>query len=465
MVGRSRSGARLTVLHPRRGAAVVARDSRLHGRLVLRRYPGELVMLVLVGLSMLTVLYPGNTQDTTRLALTESVVEQGSLKVDRYHALIADRAYRDGHWYSDKAPGMSFLAVPTVALFDLLDVARGKATSFPALLGGAQLWALRVLTSGLGFLLATLLLGRVAEGLRPGYGAPVAVVFALGTIAGPLAGIMMEHDVSAMLGFASFVAAARCRRAVILAGVLAGLAVLFDYSCALLAAIIGLYVLVVWGRRSLLRFATGVIPAALLLGAYDQAAFGSPFHVSYRYVANQFTDEQRRGFFGVGIPSAHGFWLALCGERGLLVVSPVLAAAAVGLAVMARRGLAPEAAVCLAAAVLFLIVDAGYFDPYGGSSPGPRFFTPGLPFLAVGFADAFRRWPFWSGLLALLSIVAVSLDTLTWEGIATIHLQLLPMTIWSLLGAPRSVGVALELAAVASTTALAARRLLRARHT
>src|SRR5919201_6305238 len=36
---------------------------------------------------------------------------------------------------------------------------------------------------------------------------------------------------------------------------------------------------------------------------------------------------------------------------------------------------------------------AGYFDPLGGLSPGPRYFVPALPFLALGLADAYGRWP------------------------------------------------------------------------
>ena len=36
---------------------------------------------------------------------------------------------------------------------------------------------------------------------------------------------------------------------------------------------------------------------------------------------------------------------------------------------------------------------AGYFDPYGGTSPGPRFFVPALQFLALGLAPAYARWP------------------------------------------------------------------------
>jgi len=227
--------------------------------------------------------------------------------------------------------------------------------------------------------------------------------------------------------------------------------------------LIGGYVVARYGLWPLISYIAGGAPAALLLGVYDELAFGSPFHLSYRYVTNQFTDAQRAGFFGIGEPTIHGVWLALGSERGLLVVSPVLLAALAGLVLMARRGLGLEAAVCMLTALLFLLVDASYFDPYGGSSPGPRFFAPALPFLALGLADAFRRWRYATALLALASIVLVSLDTLTWQGVATVDFPTLPLTIWTRLGLSSAAGVALELLAVAFTTLLAARALISVR--
>jgi hypothetical protein len=56
-----------------------------------------------------------------------------------------------------------------------------------------------------------------------------------------------------------------------------------------------------------------------------------------------------------------------------------------------RQGFRAEALTCAAATVCFLLINAGYFLPYGGNSPGPRFFAPALPFLAVGLAPALRR--------------------------------------------------------------------------
>ena len=95
------------------------------------------------------------------------------------------------------------------------------------------------------------------------------------------------------------------------------------------------------------------------------------FHLSYRYVANPFAERQHHGFFGIGVPTLHGLREVLVGNRGLLVFSPVLLAAAVGLWLLWRRGDRAEALLAGAVSLLFCLLSAGYFLPYGGGSPGP----------------------------------------------------------------------------------------------
>src|SRR5687768_17164455 len=54
--------------------------------------------------------------ENSRFALTRAIVEDGSVAIDRFHETTGDKAYRDGHYYCDKAPGTSWLAVPAYAL-------------------------------------------------------------------------------------------------------------------------------------------------------------------------------------------------------------------------------------------------------------------------------------------------------------------------------------------------------------
>ena len=125
------------------------------------------------------------------------------------------------------------------------------------------------------------------------------------------------------------------------------------------------------GARALLRFAAAAAPPLLVLGAYNWRCFGSPFHLSYRYVANRYASEQASGVFGIHLPTAHGVGHVFLADRGILVASPVIVAAAAGLALLARAHRL-EAVACGAVVALLVLVNCGYFEPYGGISPGPR---------------------------------------------------------------------------------------------
>jgi hypothetical protein len=384
-------------------------------------YRGELLVLLLVAVAALAVVSAHTPQDVTRITLTRALVEDGTVRIDPYAAFVFDRAEHGGHAYSDKAPGWSLAAVPSFALLHALGVAPPAEPSRWHGEGDLRVWAMRVLTSGLLFLLAVLLVGRVAERVARGTGAGAATLFGLGTLAQPLAASGFGHIAAGAAAFAGFALAWRATLAgqrlrpglLAAAGLAAGLSVLIEYQAALLAALVALYA-ARRGLRALALVAGGALPAVGVLAAYDAVAFGSPFRLSYRYVANRYAEQQRGGLFGIGVPHADTLWHVLAGDRGLVVVSPVLVAAAVGLVLLWRQGLRAEALTCAAATTGFLVVNAGYFLPYGGNSPGPRFFAPALPFLAVGLAPALRRFPLPTLALGAVSIVGSTIVSLSW---------------------------------------------------
>jgi hypothetical protein len=417
----------------------------------MERFHRERVVLALVAAATLAHLYPLNTQDVTRLSLTQSLVRRQTVDVDPYHDLMLDRAFRAGHWYSDKPPGMSVAALPAEEVLRAVDAARG-GTGVHVWERRGQLWLLRVLTSGVALLAACLLVGRAAETLVAGTGAATAVTFGLGTTAGPLGPTLLAHVAAAALAFGAFVVAWRRPDRLAAAGALAGTAVLFEYQAALAALAVAAYV-AARSWRGLVPFALGTLPPAALLALYNAVAFGSPLHFSYRYVANRFAAQQHAGFFGIGAPTAHGLQLMLVGPRGLLTLSPVLLAAAVGLWLLFRSGARREALACAAVTLAFAVLDSGYFDPYGGDAPGPRFVVCALPFLALGLPHAFRAAPLVVAALAAVSVALTTWGSFTWLGLVSLRLE---DTIWSRLGAPTAVGIAL-VALAASAAAILAR--------
>src|ERR1700681_4975950 len=58
----------------------------------------------------------GGWNQNSRFDLLRAVVEGHTLQIDAYHANTQDKAHFRGHYYSDKAPGLVFLAVPFAAM-------------------------------------------------------------------------------------------------------------------------------------------------------------------------------------------------------------------------------------------------------------------------------------------------------------------------------------------------------------
>jgi hypothetical protein len=121
------------------------------------------------------------------------------------------------------------------------------------------------------------------------------------------------------------------------------------------------------------RAAAGFLPAILLLAAYHQLAFGSPFHTGYHHLVNPaFTAYHARGFLGVGAPSLRALAAHLFDPaRGLFLWAPFLALGVPGLWLLARHD-RPLAILCGAELALYAAFAASFNFEAWGWSVGPR---------------------------------------------------------------------------------------------
>ena len=384
------------------------RLDRTRSSLPWRQPRHEVLLVALVAAVTLSVVMPVGAQDASRWCLTKALVH-GSLSADDCLASTQDRSHRNGHLYSNKAPGMSLLGIPAAEAVRLPSPARWQRGGDP------RLWAVRVLTSGLAMIVCVFLVGRVSEGLVPGWGGAVLVTFGLGTIVSSFAASSFGHVPTAALGLAAFVLAWDKRP--FLAGLAGGAALLVEYEAAPIALVVGAYTALL-GWRSLRRYAAGLAPGVVLLAGYDWLAFGAPWHSPLSYSDNPYAAAHESGLLGLHLPYIHAIRLVLVADRGLLVVSPILIAALLGLVGLWRRGFPAEAAVCALIVAAFLAAECSYYSPYGGDSPGARFFIPALPFLVLGLSRAFASRPALTSALATVSIIASTAIALTWPAAA-----------------------------------------------
>jgi hypothetical protein len=378
----------------------------------VRRRRTALWAVLLVGLAFASVIQNWSDNQSSHYDLIRAL-DAGRTTIDAGPYRTKDKAYYNGHWYSARAPGLAIYSLPFYELIHAVD-APALARASQALRGEDEMiYFVGLWGSVLPGLVMLLLVWRVAERFEPGYGGPAAVAFGLGTMVLPFSTLLFSHVLAATLGFAAFALMMRERagpsRPALLAaaGLLMGYAITSEYPLAFVAVVLGLYLLSRPGALTPRLIATragayvlGGVAGILPLLLYNHAAFHSWTHLAYSNIP-----QQQKGFFGISAPSLPVLGSLLFDSRGLLTLSPVLAMGAVGTVLLYRRGHRAEALTIAGICVCYLGYNAGYYLPFGGGSPGPRFLITILPFLAAPLAIAFKRFPGPTVALAAVSIV------------------------------------------------------------
>ena len=376
---------------------------------ISKKVPASRKTAILLGsvifLSFLYFYEGGGWNQNSRFDLLRAIVERHTLQIDAYHENTQDKAHFNGHYYSDKAPGLVFLAVPfalaarpalravgidpesprgEIALSYLVSAG---AVALPAALAGVCLFFL---------------------GLRFGSGligaAFGAIVMCLGTPLWAYASLFWAHAlVGACLIFA-YASALRLRDDntargdlfwALVVGLAAGWATVTEYPAAPASAMLACLALsLAWPRGAASRWRVvggvglGAFICVAILLAYLHAAFGS-FRPSYSYYdPNSFAFMQQRGYLGLTYPHPDRLLKLLFGcSRGLFFASPVALAAPVGLWWLWKAGTHRAAALVAGAiAAYYFLFNASFYWWKAGLSFGPRYAGAGIPLLCLGLA-------------------------------------------------------------------------------
>jgi len=438
-----------------------------------RRRRLGLAAIIVLGLSWACVMQSVGWAQTSYFALVKSLGD-GTARIDAYHWETRDKSWINGHFYSVKAPGMPALLMPLYEGLKAIGVDElARDASDRAREGGARqwtyrglnvhaygydperavrvkallaaqapmVWALGLLGSVLPSLLLLLMIRWLADRWRPGLGTATALSVGTATIVMTFAINLFGHMLAAAIAFGVFTLLWRERQStprpllLLGAGVLSGLAVVTEYPLALAGAILGIYgvlhpQVVTRGLAPLARraalYAAGVIAGVLPLLAYNHWAFGSFGKMSYDNAVDRqgFTGHDTLGlnsggFFGISWPDPRVALELLISPRGLLALTPIVVMGIVGTVLLYRRGMKAEAVTITAIALAFFIYDTGYWLPFGGGTPGPRFLIPLLPFLGVATVEAWKRFPATTLVMTVSGAVVMAIATLTYPLIGT----------------------------------------------
>jgi hypothetical protein len=352
----------------------------------------------------------GGWNQNSRFDLLRAIIERHTLRIDAYHENTQDKAHFRGHYYSDKAPGLVFAALPVAygARSALRAVgihpqsARGEFALSYLVTAGSVALPTALAAVGLFFL-------GLRFGASPTASAFGALAMALGTPIWAYASLFWAHAlVGACLVFA-LAAALKLRDATtarqdfswaLAVGLAAGWATVTEYPAAPISALLAVFALAqVWRRGAQARWrviagvGVGAVFCLTVVLGYLYAAFGS-LRPSYSYYdPNSFTFMQKRGYLGLTYPHPDRLLKLLFGcSRGLFFASPIALAAPFGLWKLARqRTYFSAALVAGSIAVYYFLFNSSFYWWKAGRSFGPRYVGACIPLLCCGLAGLWQR--------------------------------------------------------------------------
>ena len=366
----------------------------------------------------------GNGNTVPRIAMTLAMIERGSLYIDAFAPFTDDKGAAHGHYISDKAPGLSLLALPATAAavkalrwlepgtrWISMDASSGSAV-LTAELHWVQ-WVATVSTSALLTALAVVVLFRTAVvlGVSEKGSLFAAMLYGFATPTWGWATTFFSHapcGAFLVFGFGAVVAATTRSGGVgddwtalkswcagIGSGFLLGVAILLELTSAPAVLSIALYGAWRSWRMTPLRtvsMAAGAVLGGLSAGApfmlHNLLLFGDPLSVGYSHSIAP-PGYEAIAFTAPSLTVAAQ--LLFGGGRGLLWLSPVLLLAPLSWLAMWRAGARSTLILCLAVFVAFLLINAAYVNWYAGASTGPRYIAPALAFVALPFGWLWDR--------------------------------------------------------------------------
>jgi hypothetical protein len=348
-----------------------------------------LYLLPLAGSTIAT-----NPNEVVRIELAVSIAFWARLDLGNaaeVYGLSEDAAVRGGKVFSDKAPGLSIAAVPSIWTVGSL-LPRASSSDLPSY------WPLRHLLTLLLVALPTvgltiLIANAVPEAERSTRSALVAIA-ALGTPLWTYGTVFFGHAPAAflitaawflLLGIPGTDMTLDLRRAAV-GGVMAGLAFATEYPALLLVGIVFAALLV---RRTapaiLLSAAAGAVVGAMPALLYHQLAFGAPWLTGYAMKAHgDFQIIHEQGISGVAVPTLEGLWGVIFGmRRGLFYYCPLFLLTPLGLWRMVKGRGWRDAGPLLAAVVTYVCFAAGFVDWTAGWCAAARHLVPIIGLLTV----------------------------------------------------------------------------------
>ena len=341
-----------------------------------------------------------NPNEQSRIYLTAAIVDEHKISIDEQIKRFGDTIDISRHnnkSYCDKAPGLSFLAVPFYAVLKFFSKIFGFTLTYPIILKFLRVVLLSI-PSALFSLIILSTLFRYTKDFQ--LSLAVTAFYSIGTIAFTYSNLLFGHQAGAMLLFSLFYLIKRNEEEspakLLFGGILAALSVIVEYPLILIASALSIYqIIILRNKVKYIAFILGGTSGILLLFIYNHHAFGSVLSTGYSYIANPtFAQFHREGISGVTTPKLN----ALLGSyfssmRGIFYFMPALIFSLAGIYFMIKDPVNKRDGILIFIILLLMTYFISSFSYWqAGGTVSQRHLTALIPFLTIPLAFAIQSF-------------------------------------------------------------------------
>jgi hypothetical protein len=389
--------------------------------------------------------------EESNFALTRAISEEKRFEIDSFANQTGDRAFYKEHYYTDKDPGLSFLASVIYVVWNFFY--QFFPNDFKAKHAGSDLYVtelqdsvaiityfdrgffiftsmilLTAFTSCLFSSLTSLLIYKISSYFleKEKERILVSLAFGFGTLLFPYALHFMVHATSMFFLFLSFCILFKLknektesRKLILLAGIFAGFGVVVDKLGILISFLLIFYSFFL--RKHSIFFVSGFFLSLLPLLLYNYSNFNNPLEFASSYIDRQIYRTAypqsvlpiffsgRNKFVSMSfdfpliekllehfhfVPASPNlyvmFRLLFCPYRGLFFYSPILFLSIPGFFLMFKK-YKTEAILIVSILILFVSIISMRRNWWGGYCFGDRYLLLVVPFLTIPLIFVFKK--------------------------------------------------------------------------
>jgi hypothetical protein len=372
--------------------------------------------------------------ENSRFALVRSIVDDNKLEIDNYADETGDRAFFNNHFYTEKSPGGSLIAIPSYFVWKIIynyffpnDFKQKYAPQESFIIENVSKVHLKIKMNPGFFILISMIVVLVFTSSL--FGALLSVLIykfssfflksekdrmiitltsGLGTNIFTYSTYFLGIIVSTFLAFFSFFLIyitlyyKNKIKYVPISGMLLGLSIITEYIAGIF---LPLFVFWLLSRKKeyLIPFILGVFLGLLPLFSYNYSIFGDPTKITRNYLDPSLYPEYLVGNSGFIFPPRIFVMFKLLFDpyRGLFYYSPILFFGILGIiyAFKQYKQYNLELLIISIALSFLTIILSQRYDWWGGAVFGNRFLlivTPFVIFPLVLFFKSFKRYKFFN---------------------------------------------------------------------